>query len=41
MKIPWDQVLDLILRINGLGSAWEDDSLRIYRKSPITGKQIF
>jgi type II secretory pathway component HofQ len=39
-KVPWDQVLDLILQINGLGSVWENDSLRVYRKSPITGKQI-
>jgi type IV pilus secretin PilQ/predicted competence protein len=32
-EVPWDQALDLILKINGLGYAIEDNVLRIARMS--------
>jgi type IV pilus assembly protein PilQ len=37
--VPWDQVLDLILRMNQLGKVEEDDVIRIARMETITKEQ--
>lgn len=39
-KMPWDQVLDLILRLNGLGFAHEGNRLSAYPVAAATGKQL-
>ncbi len=38
--IPWDQVLDLILTIEGLGYEVEGETLHVFRKTDARGKQI-
>ncbi|MCU0615346.1 MAG: type IV pilus secretin PilQ, partial [Desulfobacterales bacterium] len=37
--VPWDQVLDLIMRMNQLGKVEEDDVIRIARMATITKEQ--
>ena len=39
-QLPWDQVFDLMLRINGLAFTHENDVLSVYRETSATGKQI-
>jgi type IV pilus assembly protein PilQ len=34
--VPWDQILDLILKMNQLGKVEEDDVIRIARMETIT-----
>jgi len=36
VKIPWDQAMDIILRMNGLGYVLEDDILRIASTTELT-----
>jgi len=39
-QLPWDQVFDLMLRINGLAFTHDDAVLSVYRQIAATGKQI-
>jgi type II secretory pathway component HofQ len=39
-EVPWDQVLDLILRVNGLGYSHDEDTLEVYRVTSDVGRQI-
>ena len=39
-EVPWDQVLDLILRVNGLGFNHDEDTLQVYRVTSDLGRQI-
>ncbi len=39
-EVPWDQVFDLMLRINGLAFTHDDDVLTVYRQMAAAGKQI-
>lgn len=39
-QLPWDQVFDLMLRINGLAFNHENNVLSVYRETSATGKQI-
>lgn len=38
--IPWDQTLDLILRISGLDYTQEGDRIRVFRANDSTGMQL-
>ena len=38
--IPWDQTLDLILRISGLDYAQEGDGIRVFKAGDSTGMQL-
>lgn len=38
--VPWDQVLDLILKMNKLGMVYEDDIIRISRLDTILAEKI-
>ena len=40
-SLPWDQALDLILRISGYGYSHDNGVLRIFRASDGTGMQLF
>jgi type IV pilus assembly protein PilQ len=37
--VPWDQVLDLVLRMNGLGKSYEGDIIRIATLSKLTEEE--
>jgi type IV pilus assembly protein PilQ len=37
--VPWDQVLDLVLRMNGLGKSFEGDIIRIATLSKLTEEE--
>jgi type IV pilus assembly protein PilQ len=37
--VPWDQVLDLVLKMNGLGMAYEGDIIRIATKSTLQAEE--
>ena len=37
--VPWDQVLDLVLRMNGLGKSYEGDIIRIATLSKLTQEE--
>ncbi|MCP3953060.1 MAG: type IV pilus secretin PilQ [Desulfobacterales bacterium] len=37
--VPWDQVLDLVLRMNSLGMVYEDDIVRIATLATLKGEQ--
>ena len=37
--VPWDQILDLILKMNGLGMTYEGDIIRISRKETISKEE--
>jgi len=39
-EIPWDQVLDLILRISGFGYTTEDNSISVFRVTDDKGMQL-
>ena len=40
-QVPWDQVFDLILRLNGLSYSNQGDTLTVYRVTEATGRQVF
>ena len=40
VDIPWDQTLDLILRITGSGYSRDNTSLRVFRVSELKGRQL-
>jgi type IV pilus assembly protein PilQ len=39
-EIPWDQSLDLILRISGLDYAQAGDSIRVFKANDSKGLQL-
>jgi type II secretory pathway component HofQ len=39
-EVPWDQIFDLMLRINGLAFTYDGDVFSVYRRISATGKQI-
>jgi type II secretory pathway component HofQ len=39
-EIPWDQVLDLVLRVSGFDSAHKGDTLEVFRVSDAKGMQF-
>jgi type IV pilus assembly protein PilQ len=40
LEIPWDQVLDLVLRISGFDFAQKDDAFEVFKVSDATGMQF-
>jgi TonB family protein len=38
--VPWDQALDMILRINGLGYEVEDDIIRLFKVTDTRGEML-
>jgi TonB family protein len=38
--VPWDQALDMILRISGCGWSWHGGTLSVYRTTQTVGEQL-